>query len=101
MVCVALGCKEYEKRKVIIDGVERNIWFNVHGLAECGLGDHETVIFTGNNLKEFPVVGDVLIESENMQDEQCLFLKGLKSGEIRIGMVMCSVNEGKLRVIYH
>lgn len=101
LVSAALGCDEYEKRQVIIDGVERNIWFNIHGLSERGLGEHETVIFTGVNLKEFPVVGDVLIESEDMDCGHCLFQKGLRSGEIRIGMVMCSVNEGKLSVIYH
>ena len=100
---VALRCEEVDHRFVMIDGVKRSIWFNVNGMAERGLGYHETLVFTGIDGASFPVIGSVLIESrfsEN-EDELPMFVKGLNSGEIRIGMVDCALENGVVKLVYH
>lgn len=100
---VALRCAEVEHRVVTIDGVKRSIWFNVNGMADRGLGYHETLVFTGVDGASFPVIGSVLIESgfsEN-EDELPMFVKGLNSGEIRIGMVDCAIENGIVKLVYH
>lgn len=98
----ALDCKEVEKRVVLINGVKRNIWFNVRGLAERGLGQHEIVIFESVEQRFFPVIGVVLIELcvNEKDEEEPIFLKGLKSGDIRLGMITCAIEDGVVKLVY-